>query len=107
MLFLNMDRLTVALGSTDPLTLESLFSLYDKTVYGYMTFCFFFDLASYAAALYLFHCECTRVLPSPGRWRGHSVHLLLFWTLAFAKENVYFANWPQAWAHGKGWPWTP
>ncbi|XP_069472975.1 ATP-binding cassette sub-family B member 6 [Ambystoma mexicanum] len=61
-------------------------------VYGYMLAYALLSSAGWAFTLYLLHLERTRVLPQD-RTRGHGMVLLVFWTLAFAGENLTFISW--------------
>lgn len=61
-------------------------------VYGYMIVYSCCSLCGWTCSVFLLHLERTRVLVRD-RTRGHGLVLLLFWTLAFAFENLAFVSW--------------
>ena len=64
-----------------------LFYLHDGAIYIYMILAASFTILTYPVSLIILLLERRKQLPSiPAR--GHGFVLLLFWTLAFANENL-------------------
>ena len=64
-----------------------LFYLHNGAIYIYMILAAILTIVTYPISLVILLLERRRQLPSiPAR--GHGVVLLLFWTLAFANENL-------------------
>ena len=81
----------MCLQSAALLALQKLV-LEDKTLYIYLIVSGAFGIAMWPLSLVLLHLERNKVLPSIPSW-GHGLVLLLFWTLAFANENLAFISW--------------
>jgi len=76
-----------------------LFFLHNGALYIYMIVAASFTILTYPVSLVIILLERRRQLPSiPAR--GHGVVLLLFWTLAFANENLAFVSF-----FGRKWFW--
>ncbi|XP_075037121.1 ATP-binding cassette sub-family B member 6 [Mixophyes fleayi] len=67
-------------------------------LYGYMIVHGCLAAGAWGFSIWLIHLERTRALERE-RSRGHGVVLLLFWSLAFAAENLAFISWksPHWW----------
>ncbi|XP_066467709.1 ATP-binding cassette sub-family B member 6 [Tiliqua scincoides] len=63
-----------------------------QQLYGYMVLYTCLSAVSWTVSIGLLHLEHTRVKVHD-RIRGHGVILLLFWTLAFAAENLAIISW--------------
>ncbi|KAK3099268.1 hypothetical protein FSP39_001923 [Pinctada imbricata] len=63
-----------------------------KEVFGYELYEAMAEAFVWIASLRLLFLERDRALPNSG-WRGHGAVLLIFWTLAFVKETLYFISW--------------
>lgn len=74
--------------------------LYDKVLYGYHVLAACAFTAAYLVTLRLIFLERSRVLPSIPT-RGHGLLLILFWGLAFVRENLAFVSW-----FSSGWWWS-
>ena len=77
-------------------------SINEQIVYGYEVFTCLALLYSWCASMRLMFLERGKVLPSIPT-RGHGLVLLVFWSLAFVKENLPFVSWwsPDYWWHLK------
>ena len=77
-------------------------SINDKNVYGYGVFNCLALLYSWCASVRLLFLERGNKLKVKQgiRTRGHGLVLLLFWSLAFIKENIPFVSW---WSHNYWW----
>ena len=64
-----------------------LFYLHNGAIYIYMILAASFTILTYPVSLVILLLERRRQLPSIPT-RGHGFVLLLFWTLAFANENL-------------------
>ncbi|GAB1603488.1 ATP-binding cassette sub-family B member 6, mitochondrial-like [Argonauta hians] len=73
-----------------------------QTVFGYQLFTCLVYLCGWTIAMKLVLLERHRALPSIPT-RSHGLVLLVFWTLAFARENVAFISWQSTewWWHLK------
>ena len=63
-----------------------------KQVYGYQLYASLADGIAWLFSIKLLFLERDRALPS-ANYRGHGPALLVFWTLVFIKETMYFLSW--------------
>ena len=63
-----------------------------RQVYGYQLYAAIADGISWIFSIKLLFLERDRALPS-SKYRGHGLALLVFWSLVFIKESIYFLSW--------------
>ena len=74
------------------------FFIGQKQIYLYMIVSGVLNLFAWPMSIGLILLERKKILPSIPTW-GHGLVLLLFWTVAFANENLAFVSWlsPNWW----------